>query len=67
MQTAVIVFIVLGALATAAVLVRGIIVMARGKDITGQQSNRLMGYRVGLQALTIMFVIILILMIRNGS
>lgn len=67
MQSVVLVFIVLGALATAAVLIRGIIVMARGKDITGQQSNKLMSYRVGLQALTIMFVIILILMIRNGS
>ncbi len=67
MQSVVLVFIVLGALATAAVLVRGIIVMARGKDITGQQSNKLMSYRVGLQALTIVFVIILILMIRNGS
>jgi hypothetical protein len=67
MQSVVLVFIVLGALATAAVLIRGIIVMARGKDITGQQSNKLMSYRVGLQALTIVFVIILILMIRNGS
>jgi len=63
----VIVLIVLGALATAAVLVRGIIVMARGKDITGQQSNRLMSYRVLLQGLTVILVIILILMTRNGG
>ncbi|WBX85436.1 HIG1 domain-containing protein [Sphingosinicella microcystinivorans] len=63
----VIVLIVLGALATAAVLVRGVIVMARGKDITGRQSNRLMSYRVMLQGLTVALVIILILMTRNGG
>ena len=63
----VIVLIVLGALATAAVLVRGVIVMARGKDITGRRSNRLMSYRVMLQGLTVALVIILILMTRNGG
>lgn len=63
----VIALIVLGALATAAVLVRGIIVMARGKDITGQQSNKLMSLRVLLQGITILFVIILIMMTRNGG
>ncbi|MBW7946530.1 MAG: HIG1 domain-containing protein [Sphingomonadaceae bacterium] len=63
----VIVLIVLGALATAAVLVRGVIVMARGKDITGRQSNKLMSYRVMLQGLTVALVIILILMTRNGG
>ncbi|BBE33177.1 twin transmembrane helix small protein [Sphingosinicella microcystinivorans] len=63
----VIALIVLGALATAAVLVRGIIVMARGKDITGQQSNKLMSYRVLLQGVTVILVIILIMMTRNGG
>jgi len=66
MSTVVLIFIIVGALATAAVLVRGIIVMARGKDITGEQSNKLMSYRVLLQLLTILFVIVLILLIRAG-
>ena len=35
--------------------------MARGKDITGQQSNKMMTYRVGLQALAILFIVILFL------
>ncbi len=59
MNTLLIVFMVLAALATLGVLARGIITMARGKDITGQQSNRMMTYRVGLQALAILFIIIL--------
>lgn len=67
MSNIVLVFVILGALATAAVLVRGIVVMARGKDITGKQSNRLMSYRVGLQLLTVIFVVILILLIRAGQ
>lgn len=66
MSSVALVFVILGALATAAVLVRGIIVMARGKDITGHQSNRLMSYRVLLQLLTVIFVIILILLVRAG-
>ena len=41
--------------------------MARGRDITGEQSNRLMSYRVGLQLLTIIFVVILIVLIRAGN
>lgn len=67
MTTIVLVFVILGALATGAVLVRGIIVMARGKDVTGRQSNRLMSYRVGLQLVTVIFVVILILLVRAGQ
>jgi hypothetical protein len=46
-------------------LARGIFVMARGKDITGVQSNRLMSYRVGFQALAIVIIIILFLINRH--
>ena len=53
MNTLLIAMIVLGALATAYVLIRGIITMAQGKDISGVQSNKLMSARVALQALTI--------------
>jgi len=51
--------IVVAAIATAVVLVKGVITMAQGKDITGQQSNKMMSYRVALQGLTILLVIIL--------
>ena len=56
----IIALIILFALATAYVLVRGIITMAQGKDITGQQSNKYMSMRVGFQALTILLVILLL-------
>jgi hypothetical protein len=59
MDTFIIILIVLAAIATAVVLVRGVIIMAQGKDITGEQSNRMMNYRVRFQALTILLVVIL--------
>jgi hypothetical protein len=66
MDTLVIVLIVLAALATATVLVRGIVTMAQGKDITGRQSNKMMSYRVAFQLLTILLVVVLLLMSRGG-
>lgn len=66
MSTVILILVVLAALATGAVLVKGIITMASGKDITGQQSNKLMSYRVVLQFATILFVVLLILLVRNG-
>ncbi|MGB7404816.1 MAG: HIG1 domain-containing protein, partial [Pacificimonas sp.] len=58
----VIFLIVAGALATAAVLIRGIIVMASGKDLGGKKSNKLMFTRVYLQAGTIIFIVVLAMM-----
>ena len=49
-----------------AVLARGIIIMARGQDVTGAQSNRMMSLRVALQALAIFFIVILFLINRPG-
>jgi hypothetical protein len=66
MQAMLIIFMVVAALATLGVLARGIIIMARGKDVTGQQSNRMMSYRVAFQALAIIFVVILFLINRQG-
>jgi hypothetical protein len=66
MSTVVLIFVILGALATAAILVRGIVTMARGKDITGVQSNRLMSYRVGMQLFTVIMIVVLILLVRAG-
>lgn len=67
MDTFVIVLIVLAAIATATVLVRGVITMARGKDITGQQSNKMMSYRVAFQLLTIILVVILVFVVRGNG
>ncbi len=66
MNTALIVLIVLAALATGYVLVRGVITMASGKDISGQQSNKFMSLRVTFQALTIVLVIILFILGGRG-
>ncbi|WP_426167467.1 twin transmembrane helix small protein [Sandarakinorhabdus sp. DWP1-3-1] len=66
MQAMLIIFMVVAALATLGVLARGIIIMARGKDITGKQSNKMMSYRVAFQALAIVFIVILFLINRQG-
>lgn len=58
--------IVLGALLTAYVLIREIVTMASGKDITGEKSNRLMSLRVALQAATIMLVLLLLVLGGRG-
>ena len=66
MQVMLIIFMVVSAVATLAVLARGIIIMARGQDVTGEQSNRMMSLRVALQALAIFFIVILFLINRPG-
>ncbi len=63
-NTIFIILLVVAVLLTATMLVRGVIVMARGKDITGEQSNKLMSYRVAFQGLAILIVVILILLAR---
>lgn len=65
MNTVLIILIVLAAIATAVVLVRGVITMAQGKDITGRQSNKMMSYRVAFQLLTILLVCVLLLLSRS--
>jgi len=66
MQATLIIFMVLAALMTLGVLARGIIIMARGKDVTGQQSNKMMSYRIAFQALAIIFIVILFMINRQG-
>ena len=66
MNALLIIFMVVAVLATLGVLARGIIIMARGKDISGQQSNKMMSYRVAFQALAIIFIVILFLINRPG-
>ena len=66
MQATLVIFMIVAAVATLAVLARGIIIMARGKDTSGEQANRMMSLRVALQALAILFIVILFLINRPG-
>ncbi len=66
MKTSFVILIILAALATLAALVMGVITMARGKDLTGERSNKLMSYRVMFQAITILLVGVLLYALRAG-
>ena len=66
-QTILIVLMIVAALATLTVLARGIVIMARGKDVTGVQSNKMMSYRVAFQLLAIVIIVILFLINRHGG
>jgi hypothetical protein len=67
MQTFLVIMIVIAALATLYVLVRGVITMAQGKDVTGVQSQNLMRKRVMLQAVAIIFVVLFLLVARGSG
>ncbi len=66
MQTILIILILAAAGATAFVLVKGVIGMAQGKDVTGVRSQDLMRKRVMFQALAIVLVVLL-LMVAGGD
>lgn len=65
MDTFLIILIVLAAIATLAVLVRGVIGMAQGKDLTGERSQALMRKRVMYQAVAIILVILFLMLARS--
>jgi hypothetical protein len=60
------IFIVLGALATLAVLVRGVINMANQNTWSPEKSQELMRKRVLYQAVTIVFAVILLLVFSTA-
>ena len=66
-NTLLIIILVLAMAATAYVLVRGVIAMASGKDVTGQAQQNWMRKRVMFQAVAIVVVaLILILSSAKG-
>jgi hypothetical protein len=67
MQTLLIILIIAAAGATAFVLVKGVIGMAQGKDITGIRSQDLMRKRVMFQALAIGLVVLLLLVASGNN
>ena len=66
MQVLLIILIVLAAGATLFVLVKGVIGMAQGKDITGQRSQALMQKRILFQGIAIMLVLLLLVVAGSG-
>ena len=67
MQTVLMILIVLAALATLFVLVKGVIGMAQGKDITGVRSQGLMRQRVMFQSIAILLIIVFLMMAGGRS
>ena len=66
MRMPLLILLILAMAATAYVLVRGVIAMASGKDVTGEQSQQWMRRRVLFQAVAIVLVI-LILVVAGAS
>jgi len=67
MKVVLIILIVIGALATLFVLIKGVVGMAQGKDITGQRSQELMQKRVMFQAITILLAVALLAIMSNSG
>jgi len=60
--------LLLGAMAAVAyVLVRGVIAMAQGKDVSGEIQQGYMQKRVMYQAIAIVIVILILLLMRSGQ
>jgi hypothetical protein len=66
MRTVLLILLLLAMAAVVYVLARGVIAMASGKDVTGEQSQKWMQRRVLFQAVAIVLVI-LILFIAGAS
>jgi len=54
-------------LAVVGVLVAGVLGMARGGEFNKRHGNRLMRYRVGLQFLAVLLIVVLVLVTRGGG
>ena len=67
MNTLLIILLLLVMGATAYVLVRGVMAMASGKDVTGQQQQNWMRKRVMFQAVAILLVALILMVAGAGS
>ena len=61
MRITLLILLVLAMGATAYVLVRGVMLMASGKDLTGEQSQQWMRRRVLFQAIAIVLVVLILI------
>jgi hypothetical protein len=66
LKTILIILIVLAALATLFVLIKGVVGMAQGKDITGQRSQELMQKRILFQGIAILLAVALLVVAGAG-
>ena len=66
MNTVLLILLLIAMAATAYVLVRGVIAMASGKDISGERQQDYMRKRVLFQAVAII-IVILLLVVAGGS
>ncbi len=62
MNTVLLILLFVAMAATAYVLVRGVMAMASGKDVTGEQQQSYMRKRVLYQAVAIVIVILILVM-----
>ena len=62
MNTLLLILLLVAMAATAYVLVRGVIAMASGKDLTGEQQQNYMRKRVLFQGVAIVIVILILVM-----
>ncbi len=67
MNTVLLILLVLAMAATAYVLVRGVIAMASGKDISGERQQGYMRKRVLFQAVAILLVALILMVAGAGS
>jgi hypothetical protein len=67
MPTFLLILVVIAALATLYILIKGVIGMAQGRDITGERSQALMRKRVMFQAIAIVFVILFLLVAKSAG
>jgi len=67
MDVLLIILIVAAAGATLFVLVKGVIGMAQGRDLSGARSQDLMRKRVLFQGAAILLAVLLLLMMRSGG
>lgn len=65
-MSSLVILIIIAALFTLGVLLTGVLTMARGKDVTGTKSNKLMQMRVIAQAVTIVLILIFIAVATGG-
>jgi hypothetical protein len=66
MNTIIIGAMIVAMLAVLAVLGTGLIVMARGKDVSGKTSNKLMWWRIYLQAGALALFALVLTLAKNG-
>ena len=67
MNTLLAILLILAMLATAFVLVKGVIAMASGKDIGGARQQKAMRQRVFYQAIAIFIVMVILLLARSNG